>query len=467
MPWAPGDPWPSATEGGASSPHWGGYVRLWLRAALAAGNTFHLGPHTYAKLDNGNVLGGAPVVGRAGTLSRLWVDMSCDVLDLQIAGGASSNQGMLSKPDAATITVTLADPEGKYDPLSRGGPFSYGGRSRLVPGTPIECFAEVADPSGAWTRHALFTGTADSWGEDWTPNPARRQARLIATDVTKAWVKLDRPEQSPQGAGDTTAQRVQRLVTFYGWIGTIEPAPSSTVTLAATTLAATGWELLNRTLDDELGYVYFTPEGNLRWLNRDAWTDIADPVLELGCDDIDPALHDVLLDASPSTIDYQMKNTVYAARTGGTTRTATAPSSIERYGVYDYTRTDLGVQTDDQAGAWAQALLVASAFPQVTLDDVTFRAAIDPSSWDLYRSALELEYVSDLVRIAWAPPDRPDAVIDGLARVVGHSHTITRRAWETKWVLVAAQPLKLAGVIFTIGPHAQDRLDAGYVLGLA
>lgn len=466
--WNPSMPWPSTRPGGAQSPHWGGYVKLWARAAIARGSSWHLGPHQYDRLDAGNVLGGAGPTARAGEIERLWIDLSCDVRLVDIAGGASSAQGIFSKPDAAVCTLELADPTGKYDPLSSSSPYAFGGSSRLMPGVPIEVFAEVVDgDDGTVTVIPLFTGKVESWGEDWTPQPAQRTARVVASDETHVWVRYDQPEQVAQGAGETTGQRIARLVGYYGWPGTVEAASSSTVTLAPTTLAQTGWELLNRTIDDELGYVYFTPAGHMRWLNRDAWTTIGAPVLALGCDTLEDyaeeGLADILVDVSATSIDYSIRNAIYAARAGGTQQAVSSAGSIARFGKYDYKRTDLGLATDPQVGAWAGAVLNQYAYPHIALDDVTFRPVLDARSWELYRSTLELRYVSDLVRIVWAPPDRPDDIVDGLVRVVGHTHRITRGSWETKWTTTSATSLNTANV-FTLGPDAQDRLSAGFVL---
>lgn len=468
MPWQPGDPWPSGTLGGASSPKWGGYVRLWVRAALAAGATWTLGPHAQDRLDGGNVLGGAPIIPtrnepRAAPQPSLWVDLSCDVLDVDVQGGATSSAGIFTKPDAATCVVTLLDPARKYDPLNIESPYALGGRSRLVPGTPVDVFAEVVNgDDGTWSRHWIFTGTADSWGEDWTPQPSRRQAKLVATDDTKVFVNMNRPEQPAAGAGDTTAQRVQRIVTESGWAGTIVPGVG-TVTLDATTLADPGWEMLNRTLDDELGFIHFTSDGKLRWLGRQTWFTLDPPVLELGCG---VGLHDVLVDASPSAIEAQIRNSIYAARTGGTQQAAISNASISRYGRYDYGRTDLGLQTDAQAATWAQVVLQLYAYPQISLADVTMHPAIDARSFELWRKIFETDFLSDLVHIVWTPPDRPDdAPIDALSRVVGVKHTITRHVWEVKWQTIDARALAYSGAIFTLGPHANDRLDRGFVLG--
>lgn len=474
MAWTPGDPWPSPTLGGAQAPAWGDHIRFWVRAALASGNKFHMGPHTYDRLDAGNVMSGyTPALtgdGRAVTpVDRLWVDLTCDVLDVTITSGASGGRsvGIVTKVDAATLEVTLADPDGVYDPVNPVPPWTFAGHSRLMPGVPVEAFCEVVRPDGTWTRYPLFTGTADSWGEDWTPHPGERRAKLVATDATKTWVNLDRPEQPPAGAGDTTDQRVGRLVEFYDWNGTTTPAVDApAVTLQATTFAQPGWELLNRTLDDELGIVYFTPDGKLRWVNRSAWFQRTPPVVVLGCAQATvPTARDILIDAEPSNLDLELVNIANIARTGGENQTARSDSSVERYGEYDYKRTDLGVETDVQAAEWAAVLVQLYSYPQVTLRSVTMLPAIDPASWTAWAAVLAVVWATDIVRVVWAPPDRPAAVVDLATRVVGARHQITRRRWEVTWMLIAAQAGILSGGVFHIGPDPADRLDAGFVLG--
>jgi len=456
--WAPGQPWPG-TPGGATSPHWSPYVHLYVQAAIGSGTGFHMGPHTADRLDAGNVMGHIDSTG------SLWVDLGCDVLDVEIAGGVSSSQGIFSKPDAGTLTLTIADPLHIYDPLSPAGKFTVGGRSRLIPGVPVQVFAEVVNPTtAAVTQHWLFTGTADSWQQDWTTAPSSRQTTMIATDVTKRFARYDRPEQPAQGAGDTVQQRVHRIVDFFGWVGTvIDPTGGGVRTLAATTLAQSAWELLQRTLDDELGFAYFTPRGELRWLKRDVWFTIGAPFVTLGCD----VGFDVLVDATPTALDRQMRNAVFAARVGGTSQQSVSQASIDKYGQYDYNRTDLGLADDTQVSTWTSLVLQLYAYPQSTLADVTMQPRLAAQPWACWRDVLNTKAVTDPCRVVWAPPDHPSHVIDTTNRVVGFKHAITRHAWEVTWQLIAANPASSAGQIFHMGPHAQDRLDSGFVLGFA
>jgi hypothetical protein len=428
-----------------------------------------VGPVPEDRLDAGNVLGGGGVLtGRAGVGETLWIDLTCDTTEVEIQGGATGGQGIFSKADAATITVSLADPTGKYDPLNGHSPYAYGGHSRLVPGTPVEAFAEVVNgDDGTWQRHYLFVGTADSWGEDWTPNPMERTCQLLATDITKQFVRMDRPEQPPVGAGDNVGQRIHRLVEFFDWPGeVVDPAGGSAIILQATTLAQPAWELLNRTTDDEIGYLYFDTQGRLVWINRQAWSTVSDPVLEFGCPYLDGGTgFDVLTDAAPSTLDLQMRNNVYASRAGGAMQQALSQASIDRYGGYEYKRTDLGISTDIQVAEWAEYVVVLYAFPQISLSDVTMQPSLIARSWEVWNGVLGITMVTDLVSIKWAPPDRPDDIIHAISRVVGHSHRISRGQWETQWQLVAANSLQFSGSVFHMGAHAQDRLNAGFVLG--
>lgn len=478
--WEPGDDWPADTAGGAVAPSWSGYVRLWVLAALNPGEPFHLGAHPNDRLDAGNVLAGvdpnpldeiAPSLPRAADeAERLWIDLTCDVLSVEIDGGASAAQGIFSKADASTCVVTLADPEGIYDPLNPIPPWSFAGRSRLQPGTPVTVFAHVVNgDDGSLSKHVLFTGTADSWGEEWTPKPSSRTAKLVATDETKRFVRWNRPEQASQGSGEKVGARIRRIVNYFGWLGEIDaPASDGTVTLQPTTLAQSAWEMLNRTTDDELGFIAFTPDGKLRWLDRAVWFTVPDPVLVLGCESVSggEGAHDVLVAAHPANMDAQLRNTIYAANTGGATATAASAASVAQFGQYEYKRTDLGMATDGQAAEWANAVLLLYAYPGYGVKDATAVPAVASRPWEAWASVLSLDYVSDPVRIVWAPPDHPTHVFNGVGRVVGRKHSITRGHWEVTLQLVDSGSERMAGHVFTLGPHSRDRLDANFVLGM-
>jgi hypothetical protein len=199
------DPWPG-TPGGAYSPAWGEAIRLYVQAAIWRGTTFRWAPapapdQNADTWSAGNVWGSGSVPGPPAPpvlTNRLWVDLTCAVLDLETHLGGTRADGALARSEAATAHITLADPTRVFDPLNPDSPFAYQGtQSRLMPGTPVMVWAEtVDDPTDTTiTHHRLFTGTVDTWAEPWTPRPAARRATVVASDETKTLVGLDRGEQ--------------------------------------------------------------------------------------------------------------------------------------------------------------------------------------------------------------------------------------------------------------------------------
>lgn len=484
MAWTPGDPWPDTTyHGGAIHPAWSGYVRLIVQAQIAPGVAFTMGQSTTDALNAGNVMsqaGGLPLGAEPQAQpSGLWVDLTCDLTDVEITLGATSNAGVLSKPEAGTLTAKLYDPTGKYDPLNPTGPYSLSGVTRLLPGAPIRAFAEVVNAvTSTVSRYALFTGTADRWEESWTRYESDRVCNLIASDTTKLFVKMDRDEQTPQGAGETTKARLQRIIAFFGWDGVLVSPATSAATLQATTLAQSAWELVNRALDDELGFGFFEPQQpaatlapGFRWYDRTIWSTNPAPRLEIGCEDDDPSYADIATEVQPASFDALLRNAAYVSRSGGTMQTVKNAASITKYGEQSINRTDLGLNDDAGVTLWGQTLVSMGSYPRTVLDHVTLEPAVFPRreippagqlgpDW-VWIMVLGLRLLADAVRVVWHGPTYD---VDVTARIVGVKHAITTDHWETTWQTLPVRAVP-SSASFHLGPHTNDRLDAGFVLG--
>jgi hypothetical protein len=479
MVWTPGQAWPSTTPGGAAPAAWSGYVRFWLLAEIAAGLPFTVGQHSNDRLNAGNVLGDASTVAldsRALPVTDgLWVDLSCDAVDVQIRGGAGTAAGVLSNAEASTLEVELYDPTGKYDPLNPSTPFALGGQTRLVPGVRVVAFAEVVtDPAATpptIRQYPLFVGTADRWSEAWDREPADRRGKMQATDFTKNLVKMDRDEQPPVGAGDTVLTRMNRIATYFGFNPPTQFGnPTVPRTLQATTLAQSAWEMLNRTVDDELGFLWIRPAfpvagvvGNgIVYYTRDIWTSSPDPNLSLGCGGA--GFYDIVTDAEPMAFDKTLINTVHAARAGGTTQNAANASSVRKWGEQSLQRTDLGLADDAQVAQWATDLVVVSAYPRNAIDRVVLRPDVAGAPWACWNDILLRagNFVGGVTRVVYEN-DNFDYVVDVNVRKVGETHRITANEWEVEWRTVAAD-LAASTSTFHLGAHALDRLNAGNVL---
>jgi len=393
----------------------------------------------------------------------------------------------LTKASAGTLTAKLYDPDGKYDPMNGHGVYSLGGSTRLIPGAPVRAFAEVINnpvntANPGLVRYPLFTGTADRWSTNWTRWPGERTAELVATDTTKQFVKFDQPEQPPQGAGDPVLPRLQRIATFFGWTGTIDGAGGgSTTTLQATTLAQSGWELFNRTLDDDLGFGWFAPtQPSATWQPSfmvafgGIWSVAPTVAIDIGCQPdgvTSPHYYDIAVDTVPLGFDAQLRNAVYASRTGGTMQTVRNASSITKFGEQSLQRTDLGLQTDTQVIAWAQTLVNWGGYPHTTLESITLQPQVEPVAadtttgpWSAFKPLLffSTTLVTRAVHVVF--DEAPDYTADVVVRVCGVKHSVTPYEWLVELQTVPASVVPDT-VTFTMGPDARDRLDAGFLLG--
>jgi hypothetical protein len=447
----PPEPWPG-TPGGAYSPWWGGDVRLYVWAGIFAGSTFLWGQSATDNLDAGNVWGGG-LTSPTPPAGRLWVDISCDVLSVQTDIGGTRSDGAIAQAEAGTATVTLTDPTRKYDPTNPNSPFQYGGQTRLTPGADLIVFAELWDGAGI-TQYRIFTGTVDTWSEDWARPPSSRQAVIVASDGVKDLVALDYGEQPEIGAGDTVTQRIERVLTHYAWPG-VRVLDASLNTLQGTTLAKSAWELIGRATEDELGFSYLDQLGAFQFRNRTTWSTRPAPVLTVGCAPA-TAAYDTMTTAEVEAANLNIKNAVYASRTGGTQQVSRAEESISRYGLHSYKRTDLGLQNDGQAGAWADFLVSIQGTPRTQLGSLNIRPRFEPAIWE---PLLNLKLVTDRVQVLWTPPDM-GVTTEVVGRAIAISHSVTRRAWDVGLTLAMAD---IYANVMHWGPHAKDKLNVGNV----
>lgn len=446
---------------GATAPAWGGNVTLHVWMALAAGKPFTWGPHPNDRWSTGNAWVGTvtgPDAG-SGAVDRLWIDVTCDTLELTISTGATRADGVFAEAEAGTAEITIADPARRLDPMNPDGPW----RKRLNPGVPVLVWVEVTTDATV-TRRPLFVGTVESFREPWTPHPAQRRCTVTAVDATAALVALERPElAAPVGAGDTTDARLARVLAYHSAPVTLD-APPSTVTLGGTTMDDSAWSEINAAITAEAGFAHVAATGDpltadavtdlatLRFVPRETWTAATPVSVTVACPEV--------IDATVSALDDQVRNVVTANRPDGPHITVRSQTSIDRFGAHTYTTSDLGVSDDEEVGRWVEVVLATFAYPRATLTDVTLRPAANPELW---AAILDVDLVADRVRVLWSPPDTA-TTYDVVARVVGVQHTIDRHVWELQWTLGIAQPL---GSVLTWGPDPQDQWSAGNAWGLA
>lgn len=483
---------------GANAPSWGNTVKLHVWLALGRGNTFALGPSPFDRLDAGNVIGQLPnpqpapdavitgfpftlgpmphdtlddhnylswhvLPGEArGPTERLWVDVSCDVIDLNIHSGATTDDGVLAKAQAGTCSIVIADPDQDFDPINGQSKWQFQGHTRLTPGVPVIVWADVLQDGLFVLRRTLFVGKALSFSEPWVRDPADRRCTIEAADVIADLANRDHAALgTPVGAGEFVHQRLERILNAADG-PPLQVAGDSLVPLQATDLEGNAWQLINAAADDEIGFVgavpyapdplgflFRTEHQALRFLPRSTWFAQPAPVMTVPCE--------MMTDATVSALDLQIRNRVTAARTGGTAVTVRSEQSIDRFGEHSYSKTDLGLEGDDDAGQWAAVVLALFAFPQARLQDVTIVPGARP---DLWWQVLSVRLAMDRVVVQWTPPGGTATYIT-TARVIGVDHQINYERWTIQWTLGTAEN---SGRFFTLGPGDRDQLDHANVL---
>jgi hypothetical protein len=409
-------------------------------------------------LNAGNVWShGGSMPSPAPPAGTLWVNVACDILNLNIHTGTDEVMPFANVAEAGTCEFTLRDNLRKYDPMNPDSPYMYGGLSRLSQGTAIRVFVETLATPSTVTQTNLFVGTVDTWAEDWENNPANRVAHVVASDVTKELQNLDWGEQPPVGDGENLTNRLNRILNYYGYTGP-KQLDGGAMKYQATTLAQSAWELLGRTVTDDNGYLLVNGNGAVQQTYEGRWL-IRNPTLTMtvGCGVSVTGAYDIVLDVEVGTSEIQ--NSVTAGRTGGTLTTYRNATSVAQYGERGAPkRTDLTLYDDTNVGTYANSILGTRAFPTGRITSVTLRPQLEPACWpSVFRSQAYLSM--EAIRILWQPSDS-STVYDVKGRPFGVEHTISRTTWDVRY------PLALANVYTRVmhwGQHAYDNLDQANV----
>lgn len=299
---------------------------------------------------------GAGRWSESDTLTGNWVDVTCAVLDpFTLAAGASDAEGIVTRWEAATATLTLLGSQ--WDPWS--GPYL----GLLTPMLPVRI--RWREP-GITDWAVTFLGYVDEDGYHYTPDPNPRlcRAEIACVDATTLLVAFDGTEGSPVGAGETAAQRVTRILNAARWPSTERDITAGGETVKSTTLAGEAWTMLMQVADTDLG---------LLWVRRDGRVGYRPH----GAAGIGTVLDGTLtVCPSPGSIQVQdlewgqpfaVRNIVTISRQVDTGTAATViledTTSVARFLPHTYERTDLIHTSDAWSTTLAQTILLASAWP--------------------------------------------------------------------------------------------------------
>jgi len=363
------------------------------------------------------------------TLSNeVWTDITAYARSLSTRRGASRAEGPVLRFEAGTMTLMLDNSDRRFDPTNLAGPYVAAGITQVTPMRQIRVTAAYAG-----TAFPIFTGYADEWDISYD-EPAYSTCTLTATDATKVLSNHDRVALgSPVGAGELSGARVHRVLDSVAWPLGLRDIDAGNSTLQGTTMDRSGWEELLKVQDSEIGQLFVDSRGYVVFRSRRApLTDTKSAVSQGTFGDAAGQIPFVA--ANTTYDDTALNNLVRVSNVGGTQQTAADLTSQEQYLIHTFDRTDLILQTDDEAASYAGFVLYQTKDPELRFTSMTVAGHDDPDA--LFPHMLGRE-VGDRITLTRSPPGGGSFSRDGF--IVGIAHEVSGpNEWRTTWTLQSA-----------------------------
>ncbi len=372
-------------------------VKIYVKQYPA--NTFILGLST---------LGGPDLLSDA---SATWVEMECDVLDLEWTRGSSTNLGILTVPEPATARMSLQTID--QDPISN---------RQMRVGAEIR--VDIIDASSTAVR--VFTGRIDTLFSTYDPDGSMVM-EIYAMDAYKELVN------TPYQTSGLAPQPIANVLTFaMGQVGLTASASSDVNGTIVThffndTDYKTIGEVVGWLMDAEQGWLQLTPDGTeYTFLNRSHAASAIAAGADFTASNIhssDPS-HLCLTDVQLQFDNFDQANIVNAVISDGvTTGTVSNQDSIEMFGASQADVELPGIISVFFLDPWLDAIVNKMGnklVRQVTVNGLT----TDGTLTDI----LAIDQ-GDAIRTEFT---RNGSTIDETSIVARITHSLTIGAWDAK-----------------------------------
>lgn len=375
-------------------------VRFATGAQLATG--FVLGDTTYGVLGGPGVLDGAPAVP---------ITVTSTATRALIRRG---KQRVLDKYEVGQATVEIIDTTGAWDPTNVSSPF--------YPNVlPMRQIVLTATYSG--TVYPVFAGYIDGYTYDYQPGVNAARVSIKASDGFKV-LNNSTVSTVVNAAGDLTGTRVNNLLDAVSW-----PPSMRSVSAGRTTLQVdpgtvrTAADAISTVSDSEFGAFFFDGGGNAVFRDRDSLvlaaanspTAFADDGTGIAYMGVTFAHDDVLI-----------ANDVTVSRVGGTPQEVQDAASQAAYYKQSLERTNLLMDSDDDALNQATSILTMRKDPKVRIESFVLDLSENVSARVL--AGLTLTF-GDVVSLKKSQPGGSSLV--ATLSVQGVEHEVTPASWRT------------------------------------
>ena len=382
-------------------------VKINLSGGASFGNPFILGT---SQLRFAELASSVPVI----------VDVSAQTLNISTRRGRNLIQDQYESGQA---TIRINDPDGDWNPQNTSSPY-YG---LLQPLRKIQASAIY----GA-TTYGLFGGYITEYRYTYPTGQETGYVTFICYDAFRLMYNSNVTTVTGGTAGQTTAQRVQSILTMIAW----PPAFTSIGTGATTCVVDPGTtrtvlEAIQTAEFTEQGAFYIDENGVATFKGRQFVYDAqaASPTVFNQTGGISYAGITFALD------DKTIVNKATVTRIGGTAQTYSDATSIAQYFTRSITATDMLMQTDPVALSLATAYVDSRKETSIRIETITLDL-MTPSYSTGITAALSLDFFNT-VDITNEQPG--GSTIQKKLQVQGIAHNITPNTWTT--TLATQEPL--------------------------
>lgn len=376
-------------------------------------------------------------------------DISQWVLTLDIERG---RQRLLEEYSAGQATIVLRNTDGRFDPANLNGPYVSGGVSLLRPMVRVRVRA-----TWAGVTYDLFHGFADAWEPRWELGGRSGVCVLTVTDGFKVLSAFDpSAESSPQGAGESTGERIDRILDMVGWPATDRDIDAGNSTCQATTLGKNALAEINEVALSEGGYFYISADGKATFRDRHSRIEDTRSIQVQATYDDDGT---DLPYADVRVIDDAelVKNIISATRIGGAAQEKSDSASISFYLKRPYVASNLWHEDDVETANWASWALQLFKDHESRVESITVYPESNPAAlWPVVLGAQFGDLVLVIRRPAGAGYTSSKHVfVEGIA----HRWSADQPTWQTVFRFSSATKLYQQWLI--LGSTVSGQLGVG------
>lgn len=375
--------------------------------------------------------------------TNVLADQASDIVDItnqvrKVTTRRGRNR-ILSQFEAGTATVTLNDPDSWFNPQNTSSPY-YG---KLYPLRKIRIYATTM-VSGTEYNITLFSGYINSFDTGFYVGT--NADALVTLQCVDGFRLLNNVSTGLLPVPDCTAgqlsgERVTKLLEFAGFptsMMAVDPGESTmqadpggvrTVLQAIQTIEAS-----------EFGAFFMTTTGKARFLDRTDVSLLAD-VTPREYSDTPTAGQYTYSNLDFAYDDQLVLNDITVTRLGGIPQESISEESVLRYFTKSGQRSEILVQTDQEAKDQANTLLAARKNADLRIDSMTLNLASDIDDVNTFINLTSDIYT--LVNITKSMPGGSSVTRELF--IQGVQHEVVPGAWVMK--LLTAEPIIQAFIL--------------------